>query len=120
MHRVLGGGRYLSEAMAEQIAAETALPVPEDRLSNREYEVLRGIANAMEGVILNRLLLDEAVANAQWAWMFECAVGNKLPCTRYPGYCSERALSDSYAISWGRWRAAEEGDSPQPSSMRSP
>jgi len=44
MHRVMGGGRYLSEAMAEQIAAVTALPAPEDRLSNREYEVLRGVA----------------------------------------------------------------------------
>lgn len=44
MHRVMGGGRYLSEAMAEQIAAVTALPAPEDRLSNREFEVLRGVA----------------------------------------------------------------------------
>lgn len=34
-----------------------------------EHDVLRGIANAMEGVILNRILLDEASANAQWAWM---------------------------------------------------
>jgi two-component system invasion response regulator UvrY len=44
MHRVMGGGRYLSETMAEQIAVGTASPAPEDRLSNREYEVLRGIA----------------------------------------------------------------------------
>jgi len=44
MHRVMGGGRYLSAAIAEQIAMGAALPAPEDRLSNREYEVLRGIA----------------------------------------------------------------------------
>jgi two-component system invasion response regulator UvrY len=44
MRRVMGGGRYLSETMAEKIAVGAASPVPEDRLTNREYEVLRGIA----------------------------------------------------------------------------
>lgn len=44
VRRVMGGGRYLSAAMAEQIAVGAASPAPEDRLSNREYEVLRGIA----------------------------------------------------------------------------
>lgn len=44
MRRVMGGGRYLSETMAEKIAMGVASPVLEDRLTNREYEVLRGIA----------------------------------------------------------------------------
>ena len=44
MRRVVGGGRYLSETMAEKIAMGVASPVLEDRLTNREYEVLRGIA----------------------------------------------------------------------------
>ncbi len=38
-------------------------------IGEADRQVLRGIANAMEGVILNRLLLDEASSNAQWAWM---------------------------------------------------
>lgn len=44
MQRIMAGGRYLSAEMAERIAVGVASPAPEDRLSNREYEVLRGIA----------------------------------------------------------------------------
>jgi DNA-binding NarL/FixJ family response regulator len=56
MHRVMGGGKYLSETMAERIALEAASPAPEDRLSNREYEVLRGIATGKKLTELAREL----------------------------------------------------------------
>jgi two-component system, NarL family, invasion response regulator UvrY len=59
MHRVMDGGRYLSAAMAEQIAVGAALPVPEDLLSNREYEVLRGIA---EGKKLTELARELSIS----------------------------------------------------------
>ncbi|MGA2723314.1 MAG: response regulator transcription factor [Bryobacteraceae bacterium] len=56
MRRVMGGGRYLSDTMAEQIAVGATSPAPEDRLSNREYEVLRGIAAGKKQTELAREL----------------------------------------------------------------
>jgi two-component system invasion response regulator UvrY len=46
--RVVRGGRYVSEAMAERLAAQLGsggLTAPHDRLSDREFEVMRGIAS---------------------------------------------------------------------------
>jgi two-component system, NarL family, invasion response regulator UvrY len=45
---VVGGGRYVSQALAERLAAADAgrIPadLPHDRLSDREFDVMRGIA----------------------------------------------------------------------------
>lgn len=46
--KVARGGRYLSESLAERLAAEVAggtSGAPHERLSNREFEVMRGIAS---------------------------------------------------------------------------
>lgn len=46
--KVLRGGRYVSEALAEQLAAgigEPAAGSPHERLSDREFDVMRGIAS---------------------------------------------------------------------------
>jgi DNA-binding NarL/FixJ family response regulator len=46
--KVSRGGRYVSEALAERLAADVggaAAGNPHDRLSDREFDVMRGIAN---------------------------------------------------------------------------
>ncbi len=47
--KIVRGGRYISEAVAERLAAEAASGepggAPHDRLSDREFEVMRGIAS---------------------------------------------------------------------------
>ena len=45
--RVVRGGRYISEALAERlaVAAGGGTDAPHDRLSDREFEVMRGIAS---------------------------------------------------------------------------
>lgn len=47
--KILRGGRYISETVAERLAAEAAAGEPDraphDRLSDREFEVMRGIAS---------------------------------------------------------------------------
>ncbi len=47
--KVMSGGRYVSEALAERLAADVggkeANSLPHERLSDREFEVMRGIAS---------------------------------------------------------------------------
>jgi DNA-binding NarL/FixJ family response regulator len=45
--RIVRGGRYISEALAERlaVAAGGETGAPHDRLSDREFEVMRGIAS---------------------------------------------------------------------------
>jgi len=45
--RIVRGGRYISEAVAERLAVAAAgdAGAPHDRLSDREFEVMRGIAS---------------------------------------------------------------------------
>jgi two-component system, NarL family, invasion response regulator UvrY len=48
VQKVLAGGKYVSPALAEKLAAEVALgakQAPHELLSNREYEVLRLLAD---------------------------------------------------------------------------
>jgi two-component system invasion response regulator UvrY len=45
--RIMRGGRYISEALAERLAVSAGggTDAPHDRLSDREFEVMRGIAS---------------------------------------------------------------------------
>jgi DNA-binding NarL/FixJ family response regulator len=46
--KVLRGGRYISESLAERLAADVGLSAglsPHERLSDREFDVMRGIAS---------------------------------------------------------------------------
>lgn len=48
IHKVLRGGRYISESLAERLAADVGVPAsasPHERLSDREFDVMRGIAS---------------------------------------------------------------------------
>jgi two-component system invasion response regulator UvrY len=46
VHKVTRGGKYISQAVAERLASDLGdrAPVPHERLSDREFEVMRGIA----------------------------------------------------------------------------
>ena len=44
LRRVMAGEKYISPALAQKLALEKALPRRNDILSNREYEILRAIA----------------------------------------------------------------------------
>jgi two-component system, NarL family, invasion response regulator UvrY len=59
--RVVRGGRYISETLAERLAADVAggPSSPHDRLSDREFEVMRGIASGETvGEIAERMHLS--------------------------------------------------------------
>jgi two-component system, NarL family, invasion response regulator UvrY len=46
--KVAGGGRYITDALAERLAADVGRPTslaPHETLSDREFEVMRGIAS---------------------------------------------------------------------------
>jgi len=50
VRKVVGGGRYVSASLAERLAQEFGRPVaglPHERLSDREFDVLRMIASGM-------------------------------------------------------------------------
>lgn len=54
VQKVTRGGKYISQAVAERMAADLGgrAPVPHERLSDREFEVMRGIA---EGVTVSEI-----------------------------------------------------------------
>ena len=85
MHQVVGGGRYLSEAMAEKIAVETAMPAPEDRLSNQEYEVLRGIAagKTLREVARDLSVSAKTVSTHKRRIMMKLNLANNAELTRF-------------------------------------
>ncbi len=60
--RIVRGGRYISETLAERLAAAAGgaeTGAPHDRLSDREFEVMRGIASGESvGDIAERLHLS--------------------------------------------------------------
>jgi len=47
IQRIVRGGRYISESLAERLAADAggATAAPHERLSDREFDVMRGIAS---------------------------------------------------------------------------
>ena len=47
IHRIMRGGRYISESLAERLAVDAggATGSPHERLSDREFDVMRGIAS---------------------------------------------------------------------------
>jgi DNA-binding NarL/FixJ family response regulator len=85
MQRVMAGGRYLSAEMAERIAVGVASPAPEDRLSNREYEVLRGIAAGKKLTELARDLSmsTKTVSTHKRRIMMKLNLANNAELTRF-------------------------------------
>ena len=85
MRRVVGGGRYLSETMAEKIAMGVASPVLEDRLTNREYEVLRGIAagKKLTEIASEMSLSTKTVSTYKRRMMMKLNLANQAELARF-------------------------------------
>jgi two-component system invasion response regulator UvrY len=73
--RVVRGGRYVSEALAERLAAQVSGgggATPHERLSDREFEVMRGIASGEAvGEIASRMNLSVKTISTYRARLLE-------------------------------------------------
>jgi DNA-binding NarL/FixJ family response regulator len=85
--RILRGGRYISEAVAERLAAGAsgAPSTPHERLSDREFEVMRGIASGETvSEIAARMHLSVKTVSTYRARLLEkMGMANNAELTRY-------------------------------------
>jgi DNA-binding NarL/FixJ family response regulator len=97
VRKVLAGERYLSRAVAEKLAFESTLPRRTDTLSNREYEVLRGIAEGKSlTTIAEELSLSiKTVSAHKRRTMAKLNLPNDAALIRYAlQYCLEALAAD--------------------------
>lgn len=85
--RIVRGGRYISEALAERLAVAAGgdAGAPHDRLSDREFEVMRGIASG-ESVseIADRIHLSVKTVSTYRARLLEkMGMATNAELTRY-------------------------------------
>jgi DNA-binding NarL/FixJ family response regulator len=85
--RIVRGGRYISEALAERLAVAAGgdAGAPHDRLSDREFEVMRGIASG-ESVseIADRIHLSVKTVSTYRARLLEkMGMSTNAELTRY-------------------------------------
>lgn len=85
--RIVRGGRYISDAVAERLAASAGgeTGAPHDRLSDREFEVMRGIASGQTvGDIAERLHLSVKTVSTYRARLLEkMGMESNAELTRY-------------------------------------
>jgi two-component system, NarL family, invasion response regulator UvrY len=85
--RIVRGGRYISEAIAERLAADAsgATASPHERLSDREFEVMRGIASGETvGEIATRMHLSVKTVSTYRARLLDkMGMENNAELTRY-------------------------------------
>jgi DNA-binding NarL/FixJ family response regulator len=86
--KVLRGGRYVSEALAERLAGEVGgqvVTAPHERLSDREFEVMRGIASGKTvGVIAGEMHLSvKTVSTYRTRLLEKMAMSTNAELTRY-------------------------------------
>jgi DNA-binding NarL/FixJ family response regulator len=85
--RILRGGRYISEALAERLAvgAGGGSSAPHERLSDREFEVMRGIASGETvGEIATRMHLSVKTVSTYRARLLDkMGMDNNSELTRY-------------------------------------
>jgi DNA-binding NarL/FixJ family response regulator len=88
--KVAKGGRYVSEELAERLAADvggkrSAAAVPHERLSDREFEVMRGIASgASVSDIAERMHLSVKTVSTYRARLLEkMGMTSNAELTRY-------------------------------------
>jgi DNA-binding NarL/FixJ family response regulator len=85
--RIVRGGRYISETLAERlaIAAGGDLGAPHDRLSHREFEVMRGIASGESvGEIAERMHLSAKTVSTYRARLLDkMGMATNSEVTRY-------------------------------------
>jgi two-component system, NarL family, invasion response regulator UvrY len=86
--RIVRGGRYISETVAERLAASAAggdPGAPHDRLSQREFEVMRGIASGESvGEIAERMHLSAKTVSTYRARLLDkMGMATNSELTRY-------------------------------------
>jgi DNA-binding NarL/FixJ family response regulator len=85
--RIVRGGRYISEALAERLAlaAGGETGAPHDRLSDREFEVMRGIASGQSvSEIADRIHLSVKTVSTYRARLLEkMGMATNAELTRY-------------------------------------
>jgi DNA-binding NarL/FixJ family response regulator len=85
--RVVRGGRYVSETLAERLAVAVGgdAGAPHDRLSQREFEVMRGIASGESvGEIAGRMHLSVKTVSTYRARLLEkMGMATNSELTRY-------------------------------------
>jgi two-component system, NarL family, invasion response regulator UvrY len=87
--KIVGGGRYVSDAMAEALVADAQRPsapgAPHDRLSEREFEVMRGIASGESvGTIAIRMHLSiKTVSTYRTRLLEKMGMSTNAEVTRY-------------------------------------
>jgi two-component system invasion response regulator UvrY len=85
--RIVRGGRYISENLAERLAAVAGgdTGAPHDRLSDREFEVMRGIASGeTAGEIAERLHLSVKTVSTYRARLLDkMGMATNSELTRY-------------------------------------
>jgi DNA-binding NarL/FixJ family response regulator len=86
--KIVRGGRYISDAVAERLAAVATgadLAAPHDRLSDREFEVMRGIASGESvGEIATRMHLSVKTVSTYRSRLLEkMSMTTNAELTRY-------------------------------------
>ena len=87
VQKVTRGGRYISEAVADRLAADLGgrTAVPHDRLSDREFEVMRGIADGktVSEIALQMHLSVKTVSTYRTRLLDKMGMGSNAELTRY-------------------------------------
>ncbi|HEY0477949.1 MAG TPA: response regulator transcription factor [Kofleriaceae bacterium] len=85
--RIVRGGRYISETVAERLAVAAGgdTGAPHDRLSQREFEVMRGIASGESvGAIAERMRLSAKTVSTYRARLLDkMGMASNAELTRY-------------------------------------
>jgi DNA-binding NarL/FixJ family response regulator len=85
--RIIRGGRYISEALAERLAASAggAASAPHERLSDREFEVMRGIASGetVSDIATRMHLSVKTVSTYRARLLDKMGMENNAELTRY-------------------------------------
>ncbi len=87
VQKVTRGGRYISGAVAERLAADLGgrASVPHERLSDREFEVMRGIADGktVSEIALRMHLSVKTVSTYRTRLLDKMGMGSNAELTRY-------------------------------------
>jgi two-component system, NarL family, invasion response regulator UvrY len=85
--KVIRGGRYISESLADRLAADLGVPAstPHERLSDREFDVMRGIASGRTvGEIATQMHLSvKTVSTYRTRLLDKMGMSTNAELTRY-------------------------------------
>lgn len=87
IQRIVRGGRYISESLADRLAADVggATGSPHERLSDREFDVMRGIAsgNSVGEIATNLHLSVKTVSTYRARLLDKMGMTTNAELTRY-------------------------------------